>query len=172
VFAKIGLRNFYRKRYLKMLVEEAIERRKSIRNFTNEPLSKENIDKLLWAGSKCPSAGGIHPCRIYVVDDEILREKLCVAALNQKSIKEAPVVLVLVADFSRMVKRYHRRGYRYIYMEAGHMGQNISLMAVTLGLGSVMIGAFRDEEVKKVLNIKEEPLYLIPVGRMNAVQTS
>jgi len=49
-------------------------------------------------------------------------------------------------------------------MEAGHIGQNIYLQATALGLGTVSVGAFIDDEVKRVLGIKEEPLYLFPVG--------
>lgn len=139
-----------------MLVEEAISKRKSIRSFSNEPVTKEEIDKLLWAGSKCPSAGGVRPFKIYVIEDKNLKDQLY---------KEAPVVFVVVADFNKMVSRYGERGNRYVYMEAGHIGQNISLMAVSLGLGTVMIGAFRDGKVKRVMNIQEEPIYIIPVGR-------
>jgi len=152
-----------------MLVEEAIEKRKSIRHFTDEPLLKEDINKLLWAGSKTPSAGGIRPFKILVIENQEIREQLFHAALGQKAIKEAPVIFLVTADFTRMIARYHKRGYRYCYMEAGHIGQNISLMAISLGLGSVMIGAFRDAEVKAILGIKEDPLYIIPVGRINAV---
>ena len=149
-----------------MLVEEAISKRKSIRSFRDEPLSKEDINQLLWAGLKCPSAGGIHPFRIQVIEDKDLKKKLCSACLNQKAIEQAPVVLVVVADIARMINHYHERGHRYCYMEAGHIGQNISLMAVSLGLGCVMIGAFKDAEVKAVLGIEEDPIYIIPVGRI------
>lgn len=56
--------------------------------------------------------------------------------------------------------------FRYVHMEVGHMGQNISLQALALKLGTVMIGAFDDEQVKEILGIKEEPLYIIPVGKI------
>jgi nitroreductase len=51
-------------------------------------------------------------------------------------------------------------------MEVGHVGQNVSLQAVALNMGTVMIGAFDDQRVKKVLEIEEEPLYIIPVGKV------
>ncbi len=53
-------------------------------------------------------------------------------------------------------------------MEAGHVAQNIYLQAVSLGLGTVAVGAFRDDEVKRILNMtaEETPLYIMPVGRM------
>ncbi len=63
---------------------------------------------------------------------------------------------------------YSKRGYRYVNMEAGHAAQNLSLQAVSLDLGSVVIGAFHDMEVKSIiLNLaeQEEPSYIIPVGR-------
>lgn len=48
----------------------------------------------------------------------------------------------------------------------GHAGQNVSLQAIALGLGTVMIGAFEDKQVQEVLGIKGEPLYIIPVGKI------
>jgi nitroreductase len=51
-------------------------------------------------------------------------------------------------------------------MEVGHVGQNISLQAVALNMGTVMIGAFDDQQVKEILKIEEEPLYIIPVGKI------
>jgi nitroreductase len=52
-------------------------------------------------------------------------------------------------------------------MEAGHVGQNIALQAVALGLGTVMVGAFDDEEIRKALKLEEQvrPLYIVPVGK-------
>ena len=52
-----------------------------------------------------------------------------------------------------------------MHIEVGHVGQNIYLQAESLGLVTVAIGAFMDEAVKKILNIKEEPLYIMPVGK-------
>jgi nitroreductase len=55
---------------------------------------------------------------------------------------------------------------RYIAIEIGHTGQNIQLQAVALGLGSGLVGAFKDEAVSDLLDLKkdESPYYLIPVG--------
>ena len=52
-------------------------------------------------------------------------------------------------------------------MEVGHAGQNIHLQAVALGLATVELGAFRDEEVQEVLSLEEQikSLYIMPVGR-------
>ncbi len=148
-----------------MDLEEAITKRKSVRRYKDSPLTKDEINKLMWAGLNCPSAGNIHPIKILVTTDKETKDKLCVAGLNQACISQAPTVIVLLAELERITRRYHGRGLRYCYMEAGHIGQNISLMAVSLGLGCVMIGAFKDEAVKDVLKTKDEPIYIIPVGR-------
>jgi len=95
-----------------------------------------------------------------------LRQKLADAALSQNFIAGCPVDIVVCALHPRTAYRYGRRGERYVYMEVGHVGQNVSLQAVALGLATVMIGAFEDEEVRKALKIEEQikPLYIVPVG--------
>jgi SagB-type dehydrogenase family enzyme len=140
-----------------------------------------------------PSAGATYPLEIFVVigahgieslaagiyhyqvDNHSLslhlsgdlRQKLADAALGQNLIASCPVGIVVCALHPRTAYRYGRRGERYVYMEVGHVGQNVSLQAVALGLATVMVGAFEDEEVRKVLKIEEQikPLYIIPVGQ-------
>ncbi len=95
------------------------------------------------------------------------RSELHRAALNQSAVAGAPVAFVLTAVYERTLARYGERGIRYVHMEAGHAAQNLCLQAVAMGLGSVVIGAFRDRQVQQVLSLDEDehPLYLIPVGR-------
>jgi len=95
-----------------------------------------------------------------------LRQELASAALNQGFIAEAPLNIVITAEYSRTTFRYGVRGEKYVHMEVGHAGQNLSLIAETLGLGTVVIGAFIDEEVSRCLNLPKhfEPLYIMPVG--------
>lgn len=150
-----------------MTLEEVISKRKSIRYYKEGGVTKEEIDKLLWSASHVPSAGGIHPLKIYVVIDTEVKGELCNACLGQECVRRASIDLVVSANYEPIISRYgKKRGYRYALMEAGHVGQNISLMAVSLGLGTVMIGAFKDDRVKEVLQMTEEPLYVIPVGRV------
>lgn len=73
--------------------------------------------------------------------------------------------MVICAEYQRTTRKYGEPGKRYVHIEVGHVGQNIYLQAESLGLATVAIGAFVDEAVKKVLNIKEEPLYIMPVGK-------
>lgn len=95
-----------------------------------------------------------------------LREKLAEAALDQGLIANAPVDIVICALYTRTSYRYGRRGERYVHMEVGHVGENIHLQAVALGLATVEVGAFNDEMVRKVLGLEDQikPLYIMPIG--------
>lgn len=95
------------------------------------------------------------------------RPDLAEAALGQSFLAICPVDLVICALFPRTTHRYGERGEMYVHMEAGHLGQNVALQAMALGLATVMVGAFDDDEVSKVLALKEQskPIYIIPVGK-------
>jgi SagB-type dehydrogenase family enzyme len=138
-----------------------------------------------------PSAGALYPLEIYAIagdvsglaagifkyhpDDHTLVQKLSGdiradlsrAALHQGSIAKAPVVLLFCAVYERVTCKYGERGIRYVNMEIGHAAQNVCLQAVALELGAVVIGAFRDNEVKRTADLPadEQPAYFIPVGR-------
>ncbi|MEM1533150.1 MAG: SagB/ThcOx family dehydrogenase [Desulfurococcaceae archaeon] len=94
------------------------------------------------------------------------RLELAKAALSQEWVEKAPVVIVICAVYERTTARYGERGYRYVYIEVGHAAQNIYLMATALGLGTVAVGAFYDDEVARVISVeeKEKPLYIMPIG--------
>ncbi|MFH2049513.1 MAG: SagB/ThcOx family dehydrogenase [bacterium] len=139
-----------------------------------------------------PSAGALFPLEVYVVignveglakgvyrykpgEHEItkvrdgdVRDKLAVAALGQASVREGAITIVFSAVYERTTRKYGDRGVRYVHMEAGHAAQNVCLQAVSLNLGTVVVGAFKDDEVSKILNIPDEehPLYILPVGKI------
>jgi SagB-type dehydrogenase family enzyme len=95
------------------------------------------------------------------------RAKLAGAALEQDRLKEAPVTIVIAAVYERTARKYKQRAERYLHMEVGHAAQNVHLQAVALDLGTVVVGAFDDAEVKRVLTlaVNEQPLCLMPVGK-------
>ncbi|RLF19631.1 MAG: nitroreductase [Thermoprotei archaeon] len=103
---------------------------------------------------------------LFLVKEGDLRSKLAAAALGQEWVETAPIDIIICAVYERTVGVYGERGYRYVHMEAGHAGQNIYLEATALGLGTVVVGAFHDDEVRKIIGAKsnEHPLYIIPVG--------
>ena len=181
-------------------VAQAIEKRRSKRSFTDQPLGLQQFAQVLWAaqgvtgqdGRKrtAPSAGGTYPITVYaVVHADGVRELpaglyryvpskhaiekvqknaegLIAAAGGQKHVAQAPVVLALVADFSRISKKYGEKGPRFAIIEAGHIGQNIYLQAEALGLGTVTVGGFNDEGVREALGAGKgaAPLELMPIG--------
>lgn len=173
-----------------MRLEEAIGRRKSRRSFKRTKLKKEQLSQLIWAARKAPSAGATYPLELYIVigaecvDDTDagvyhiergylalkeagdVREDLAVACLSQAFIADAPVSFVIGAEYKRTTSRYGDRGIRYVHIEVGHAGQNIYLQCESLGLATVAIGAFHDDEVAKVLCLpnKVKPIYVMPVG--------
>ena len=106
-----------------------------------------------------------HSLRLHKLGD--FRTALARAALGQEFIAQAPANIAICAVYERTCNAYGRRGERYVHMEVGHVGENIHLQAVALGLASVEIGAFEDEEVRKVLGAEEQikPLYIMPVGK-------
>ena len=177
----------------KLSLEEALAKRSSVREFSAAPLTMEQISQLLWAGQgitrdwgarTAPSAGALYPIELYVLTQEALyhhlpkthsievvvqqdlRTKLAEAALRQGSITSAPSVFIICADVSRTAVKYGERARRYVDFEVGHVGQNILLQAVSLGLAAVPVGAYSDAKVKQVLNLPQalEALYIIPVG--------
>ena len=85
---------------------------------------------------------------------------------TQEPVYEAPAVFVVAGVVARTSQRYGQRALRYVLIEAGHVGQNLLLQAVALGLGGVPIGAFYDEDVRAVLGLPadNQVLYIIPVG--------
>lgn len=103
---------------------------------------------------------------ILIKEGDYSRE-LARACLDQSWVREAPLNIVITAIYEKTTGWYGERGFRYIYMEAGHIGQNIYLAATEMNLGTVAIGAFNDEDIARLLGLGEEyiVLYVFPVGR-------
>lgn len=139
-----------------------------------------------------PSAGATFPMEIYLVVGERgvtnlapgvyrylpwehaleltasgdLKAAVARAALSQTWMAEAPVMVVIAAEFRRCTARYGDRGIMYTHMEAGHVGQNLFLQAEAMGLGAGIVGAFEDRPLSMVLKLPgtHEPLLVMPVG--------
>lgn len=182
-----------------MPLEEALLRRRSVRDYALDPLTLAEVSQLLWAAQgitdprgfrTAPSAGATYPLELYVavgvverleagvykyaVGDHALhlvavgdpREALAAAALTQTWVLRAPLSLVFAALPARTTQRYGHRGHQYVHIEVGHVSQNVYLQAVALGLATVAVGAFYDEQVKRVcaMSSEERPLYIMPLG--------
>ena len=176
-----------------MALAEALRRRRSVRDFLDTPLTQEQIAQLAWAAQgvtdprgfrTAPSAGALYPIELYVVTAEGVfrylprarafqslnlgdtRQALADAALHQTWVAKAPATFVVCAVHERTMKKYGERGVRYATIEVGHVCQNLSLQAVALGLGSVSIGAFQDDDVRRLIRAPSDhrPLCLVCVG--------
>jgi SagB-type dehydrogenase family enzyme len=103
-----------------------------------------------------------------LIRKEDVAEPLFGACLSQSMILEGGAVLIFTAVYERTTARYGDRGERYILNEVGHASQNVHLQAAALDLGTVVIGAYRDDEVEDVLRLGDQHkvLYLMPVGKL------
>jgi SagB-type dehydrogenase family enzyme len=174
-------------------LEEAIERRRSVRRFGPGPLPVGTIGQLLWAGQgvtspdgkrAAPSAGALHPLELYAVTaaemmhylpdghraetraTPDLRPELQAAALDQASVGAAPVVILVAAEPARLSQRYGARADAYTDLEVGHAAQNILLQAVANGLVSVPVAALDESRAARTLALPpgQTVVYLLPVG--------
>jgi SagB-type dehydrogenase family enzyme len=139
-----------------------------------------------------PSAGALYPIETYPIVNKVselekglyhydlegyalekleggdFTKRIGQAALEQKTCMEASVVFVWTAIFERSKWKYAQRAYRYIYLDAGHIAQNLALAATSIGLGSCQIGAFFDDEINQILGVDgtdESAIYLSAVGQ-------
>jgi SagB-type dehydrogenase family enzyme len=145
-----------------------------------------------WRGGyrSAPSAGALYPLELYVVVGDVnglepgvyrydpvfhhllshldgdLREDLWNAALRQSSIRQAPASLILAGVVERTAVKYGERAERYVHMEVGAAAENVYLQVQVLGLGTVFMGAFDDEDVARVLSLApgERAFGIMPVG--------
>jgi len=90
-----------------------------------------------------------------------------VGAVSGLGLSLLPIVFIWTGVFERSKWKYMQRAYRYVYLDAGIIGENLALASTGIGLGSCQIGAFFDDEVNAILEVdgaKESVLYLSVVG--------
>jgi SagB-type dehydrogenase family enzyme len=189
----------------KTSLDSCLKKRKSIRDFSDKPITRKQLSYLLWASTgiqrnehgfdfrTAPSAGALYPIETYLVinnvkdlangvyhysiKDHTLEElklgeygiKTANAALGQDMCEKAAVVFIWTAIFQRSKWKYRQRAYRYIYLDAGHIGENLALASTSLDLGSCQIGALFDEEVNEIVDVdgtSESSIYMSVVGNI------
>jgi SagB-type dehydrogenase family enzyme len=139
-----------------------------------------------------PSAGGLYPIEVYPIVNNVesldqgiyhynipdhslellkkgdFRLEIAKGCLDQQMAYNAAVDFAWTAIIERSKWKYLQRCYRYIYMDAGHIGQNFYLIAEALGLGACTIGAIYDDEINKLLGIdgiQETAIYVGVIGK-------
>lgn len=138
-----------------------------------------------------PSAGGLYPLEVYAVTRaidgltdgiyhynvrghslEFVRGacapgELGQTLLGQQFLERANVLVLLAAVFARTQRKYGPRGYRYALLEAGHVAQNLCLMAVERGLGGLCVGGFFDRRLNRLLQldgVEQAVVYTVAIG--------
>ncbi|HDP70081.1 MAG TPA: nitroreductase family protein [Actinobacteria bacterium] len=151
-----------------MEVFKAIRERKSVRSFDEKrDVPKEVVDKILEAACQAPTAGNIQPWRFWVIRNIQVKAGLATAAINQRFIAQAPIVIVVCSDLDISAEAYGERGRElYAIQDAACATENILLAAHSEGLGTCWVGAFYEEDVSRVLNLPShvKPLAIVPVG--------
>lgn len=187
--------------------EDAVRKRRSIREFSTTALPLDQLSYLLWVSTgiqrieqgfafrTAPSAGALYPIETYLVVNNVkdlacgvyhydipqhrleelkkgdFRVPIAQAALGQTMCAHAAVVFVWTGVFNRSKCKYGQRAYRYIYLDVGHIAQNLALGAVSLGLGSCQVAALYDDEVNSIIEVdgtQESVLYLSVVGALDS----
>ena len=142
-----------------------------------------------------PSAGALHPIDTYLIVNRVqglapgiyflhvenfslerknqgdFSRQVAQAALNQDMAREAAVVFIWVAVIRRSSQKYRQRAYRYIYLDCGHIAQNLYLAAAAMDMGCCGIAAFFDDEVNDLLGVDgraETAIYLATVGKRSS----
>ena len=142
-------------------------------------------------GRTAPSAAAIYPLEIYLVAGKVenlapgiyqympighelvkirdgdVREELGTASMNQTQVKKGAIDIVIAANYEKVLKRFGENSVKWVYLEGGHVAQNICLQANALNLGTVTVGGFTEEQVKSVIGLPSNKgiLYVLPVGR-------
>lgn len=175
-----------------MSLAEALSRRRSIRSFTGQSLTQEQIAQLCWAAQgitsdrgyrTAPSAGATYPLRIYVaVPDGVFQYQPVGHALEhlsskdirngvadasgQRWISRAGAIFLICGDVAITAAKYGDRATRYVWQETGHVAQNLLLQATALDLGATPVGAADDAALASLIDLPKpwQVMYVVPVG--------
>jgi nitroreductase len=146
---------------------ELAQSRRSIRDFQQQSISKDDLIKLITAAQSAPSAGNWQPWHFYIISDKRLQREIRNQCGNQEFMMAAPVFIVVCALTNQNRSTYGRRGKAlYCIQDTAAAIQNILLCAKSLGLGACWCGAFHEKSVRKILRLKKStrPVAVIPVG--------
>jgi nitroreductase len=143
--------------------DEVIKKRKMIREYQHDrQIPIDIINKLLRNAHRSPSAGHTQVQEFIVVIDRITKRKLCQASLGQSQVENASVLIIVCSNTSRSVDRYRKRGIEfYSIIDGAFASMIILLSAVNEGIGASFVGAFEDNEVRKILRL---PIQVKPIG--------
>jgi nitroreductase len=147
-------------------LKEAIQKRYSVRSFSDKKPSSDIISEIIKYAHLAPSAGNLQARDFIIIDNIKIKKELSRAALDQEFIVEAPINIVVCANLNR-VSPYGGRGKElYCIQDSAAAIEHILLLAVDNGLGTCWVGAFNENEASKILNLPSHvrPVAIIPIG--------
>lgn len=174
-------------------LEEVLQQRRSVRQFSPEPLSLADIGQLFWAAQgitspdgkrTAPSAGALYPLELYALTDEVVlhylpdghraesrdarpwRDAMQRAAVGQEVASRSPVAFVVAAVPARTEAKYGPLAADFVQREAGHATENLLLEATALHLAAVPVGGLDAAAVAEILALPPGTvvIYVVPVG--------
>jgi nitroreductase len=160
---------------LRIDVLDVIKKRRSIRTYKKQDLPQETIETLLEAARWALSAGNVQTWEFVVITSEKMKQELRLAAYGQKNLEEASIVIVVCVDEKRAEQSYGSRGKTLCCLQdTAAAVQNILLTAFSLGLCSYWLGAFKEDQIKKVVKSPEviRQVALITIGYSNEAPTA
>ena len=147
-------------------MSEAIKGRRSIRKYCDKPVPRDMLDQILESAKAAPSAGNLQARDFFVVTDSETKQHLVNAAMGQKFIAQADIVVVVCAN-SDEIDSYGQRGIElYMIQDSAASVQNMLLTAYSLGLGTCWVGAFDESIVIEAMKLPKHfrPVAIIPIG--------
>lgn len=134
---------------------EVIQTRRSVRSFMEDPVPEEVLNRVLAAARVAPSGGNRQPWKFILVKDDMLKQKMISLCNNQKFVGDAP--LIVVACGQRLsLNRGGYMGEMSVLLDVSIAFTHLILAARTEGLGTCWIGAFNNDEIKKLLGVPKE----------------
>lgn len=187
--------------YRGLFIEEAIAQKRSLRHYSGESLTMDQLSLLLHSAygmtqpsyplRASPPAGPLYPLEVYPVVNKVdglasgvfhyrpadhsldlvkegdFRTFLLTSTVGQDMVLRASVVFVITAIFQHTRWKYRVRTYRYVLLEAEHLGHNLYLAATSQRLDACAIGAFFDDAVNQLVDVdgsEEAVVYIVSIG--------
>ncbi len=152
------------------MILNCIEKRRSIRKYTNEKVSKDQIERILEAAIMAPSGNNSQPWKFLVITDDSKRGEISEVAHRQKWMTSAPVFIVGIADmkvrhpdeFIPVDEDSSEENLKKIIRDTSIALEHVALQAVEEGLSTCWIAWYRQNEMRKVLNIPDDK-YIVSI---------
>lgn len=139
---------------------ELVSQRQSVRKYSDKPIEKEKIDLMIESARLAPSACNSQPWHLIVVDEPNLKNEVAKATFDgalkfNKFAIEAPVLFVIVMEKPKLVTQIGGRlkDKDYPLYDIGIFAEHICLQAAEFGIGTCMLGWFKEKKIKELLNI-------------------